>query len=108
CAEAFDPLLADVLAQVGCHRLVRATYMDETESRITTVGLLFTEADRAGMEALRDRFEREGLGERPDLMPRGYAPENTLAEDFGDAQRASWSFRILTSAPVVAYAVSGF
>ncbi|MFF4212901.1 hypothetical protein ACFYZE_26795 [Streptomyces sp. NPDC001796] len=108
CADAFDPLLRKALAPVGCLRLLRATYTDATRSQVTTVGLLFTRADAAAMGALASRFKDEGLDRRTDLMPRPYAAEGTVAAGFGDAQRASWTISVLTDAPVVVYAVSGF
>ncbi|MDX3745995.1 hypothetical protein PV734_05210 [Streptomyces sp. AK08-02] len=108
CANAFDPLLRKALAPVGCQRLLRATYTDETQSYVTTVGLLFTKADATAMQALRTRFSNEHLDRRADLMPRPYAARNTVADDFGDAQRASWTISVLTDAPVVTYAVSGW
>ncbi|GAA2102403.1 hypothetical protein GCM10009801_76390 [Streptomyces albiaxialis] len=108
CAHAFDPTLAKALSPVGCNRLLRATYADETTSSVTTVGLLFTKGDQEAMRGLRKRFAVENLGERTDLMPRPYAARGTVAADFGDAQRASWTVRVLSDAPVVVYAVSGF
>ncbi len=108
CAHAFDPMLTKALSQVGCGRLVRATYVDETTSGVTTVGLLFTKADEDGMKALRKRFAVENLTERTDLMPRPYAARGTVAADFGDAQRASWTVHVLADAPVVVYSVTGF
>ncbi|MFF8658503.1 hypothetical protein [Streptomyces huasconensis] len=108
CEAAFDPLLRKALAPAGCLRLLRATYTDATRSHVTTVGLLFTKADADGMRALRNRFTEEGLEQRPDLMPRTYPAKGTVAEGFGDAQRASWTVSVLPDAPVVAYAVSGF
>ncbi|MFE9609299.1 hypothetical protein [Streptomyces sp. NPDC006012] len=108
CADAFDPLLGRVLAPVGCERLLRATYTDATESHVTTVGLLFTKADSAAMNALAARFKDERLDRRTDLMPRPYAAKGTVAEDFGARERGSWSVSVLTDAPVVAYAVSGW
>nr|WP_256917738.1 hypothetical protein [Streptomyces hilarionis] len=108
CARAFDPLLLKVLAPVGCRRLLRATYTDATQSHVTTVGLLFTTADAAAMRALDTRFTKEGLAQRADLMPRPYAAEGTAAAAFGDRQRASWTVSVLTDAPVVVYAVSGW
>jgi hypothetical protein len=108
CANAFDPLLRKALAPVGCQRLVRATYTDATQSHVTTVGLLFTTADAAAMRSLDSRFTKEGLDRRTDLMPRPYAPKGTPAAGFGDEQRASWSVSVLTDAPVVVYAVSGW
>ncbi|MFD0507002.1 hypothetical protein ACFQ0G_38080 [Streptomyces chiangmaiensis] len=108
CKAAFDPLLRKALAPVGCLRLLRATYTDATGSHVTTVGLLFTRADAAAMAALNSRFKKEGLDRRTDLMPRPYAAKGTVAAKFGDAQRASWTISVLTDAPVVVYAVSGF
>lgn len=108
CADAFDPLLSQVLAPVGCERLLRATYTDATQSYVTTVGLLFTDADAATMRSLATRFEKEGLARRTDLMPRPYAAKDTVAAAFGDRQRASWTISVLTDAPVVVYAVSGW
>ncbi|OIJ86936.1 hypothetical protein BIV25_40615 [Streptomyces sp. MUSC 14] len=108
CAHAFDPLLQKVLAPLGCRRLLRATYTDATQSYVTTVGLLFTDADPAAMSALAARFRTEHLDRRTDLMPRPYAAAGTVAAGFGDQQRASWTVSVLTDAPVVAYAVSGW
>ncbi|MFJ6707593.1 MULTISPECIES: hypothetical protein [unclassified Streptomyces] len=108
CAGAFDPLLRKALAPVGCRRLIRATYTDATQSYVTTVGLLFTNAEPAGMTALAKRFEAEHLDRRTDLMPLPYAAKGTAAERFGKRQRASWTISVLTDAPVVAYAVSGW
>ncbi|MER6406414.1 hypothetical protein ABT269_23455 [Streptomyces viridosporus] len=108
CEEAFDPLLRTVLGPVGCARLLRATYTDATRSHVTTVGLLFTKADAAGMASLARRFETERLDRRTDLMPLPYAAKDTAAAGFGARQRASWTISVLTDAPVVVYAVSGW
>ncbi|NEB02336.1 hypothetical protein G3I78_25200 [Streptomyces sp. SID13726] len=108
CTDAFDPLLRKALAPVGCDRLLRATYTDATQSYVTTIGLMFTDADATTMRNLDNRFGKEGLDTRTDLMPLPYAAKNTLAADFGAKQRASWTISVLTDAPVVAYAVSGW
>jgi hypothetical protein len=108
CASALDPLLVTTLQPVGCARVLRATYTDATASSVTTVGLIFTEADAAAMHALASRFTGEGLDERPDLMPRSLPAKGTVAAGFGNRQRASWTVNVLTEAPVVVYAVSGF
>ncbi|MEU0375309.1 hypothetical protein ABZ070_35225 [Streptomyces sp. NPDC006283] len=108
CAAALDPLLAKALEPVGCTRVLRATYTDTTASSVTTVGLVFTEADQKGMLALHNRFTTESLGERTDLMPRALPAQGTVAAGFGSDQRASWTIKVVTEAPVVVYAVSGF
>ncbi|MGW5332058.1 hypothetical protein [Streptomyces bauhiniae] len=108
CAGAFDPLLARALAPVGCARLLRATYTDATQTHVTTVGLLFTKADPAAMAGLAARFRNERLDRRTDLLPLPYAAKGTPAAGFGARQRASWTVSVLTDAPVVAFAVSGW
>jgi hypothetical protein len=108
CEKAFDPLLAKALSPAGCARLLRATYADQTSSGVTTVGIVFTDAGPQTMKDLRRRFADEHLAERSDMMPRTFAARGTLAADFGDAQRASWSIRVLTNVPAVVFTVSGF
>ncbi|MGW1816931.1 hypothetical protein ACWCQM_25595 [Streptomyces sp. NPDC002125] len=108
CAAGLDPLLLRTLGPVGCERLVRATYTDATRSSVTTVGLVFTEADAQGMDALSTRFTTQKLAARADLMPRTYPADGTVAAGFGAGQRASWTVHVLTEVPVVVFAVSGF
>ncbi|MER6995890.1 hypothetical protein [Streptomyces sp. NPDC000410] len=107
CTGALDPLLVKTVQPVGCVRVLRATYTDATTSSVTTVGMIFTEAGADAMAALRNRFD-EGLDERADLMPRTYPAPGTAAATFGDKQRASWTVKVLTDAPVIVFAVSGF
>ncbi|WUX11333.1 hypothetical protein OG275_05400 [Streptomyces niveus] len=108
CAGALDPLLLKTLRTVGCERVLRATYTDATNTSVITVGMVFTSAEPAAMKALAARFTDEKLTERGDLMPRTYPVKGTIAADFGSAQRASWTVKVLDQAPVVIYAVSGF
>ncbi|MEU1472699.1 hypothetical protein ABZ434_31360 [Streptomyces sp. NPDC005761] len=108
CTGALDPLLLKTLRPVGCARLLRATYTDATSSSVTTVGLVFTEADTEAMRALGSRYADERLDARADLMPRAYGVKNSPAAGFGDRQRASWTVHVLTEIPVVVFAVSGF
>ncbi|MFI1017144.1 hypothetical protein [Streptomyces sp. NPDC020965] len=108
CATALDPHLVTTLQPVGCARALRATYTDATASHVTTVGMVFAEADATAMRALGSRFATEGLTERTDLMPRAFPATGTVAARFGDPQRASWTVKVLTDVPVVVYAVSGF
>lgn len=108
CPATLDPLLVTTLQPVGCARVLRATYADATSSHVTTVGLVFTEGDKATMKKLKARFSDEGLAKRTDLLPRAFAVPGTVAARFGDRQRASWTITIRTDVPVVVYAVSGF
>ncbi|MEU3451449.1 hypothetical protein AB0H29_30130 [Streptomyces thermolilacinus] len=108
CATVLQPRLAAALGPTGCRRVLRATYTDATSSSVTTVGLVFMDADRAGMTALHTRFTDGGLDKSPDLIPPAHAVPGTVAARFGNAQRASWYVKVLTEAPVIVYGVSGF
>ncbi|MFW6695473.1 hypothetical protein [Streptomyces sp. MAR4 CNX-425] len=108
CQKGLDPALARELRRVGCEKLLRATYADETRSSVTTVGMVFTAAGAAKMGRFEERFEDEELGAREDMLPRAYGTETGPAAGFGDEQRATWTVRVLTDAPVVLYAVTGF
>ncbi|WP_236572989.1 hypothetical protein [Streptomyces sp. GS7] len=108
CSAAYEGPLAKELAPAGCARLLRATYVDATRTSVITVGAQTTRADRPGMMDLNARFSTHNLATRTDLMPLPLAAKGTPAADFGPAQRASWTIRVLTDIPVVVYAVSGF
>ncbi|MFB7637150.1 hypothetical protein ACFC0M_40280, partial [Streptomyces sp. NPDC056149] len=108
CTPAAEGPLAKELAPAGCARLLRATYVDATRTGVITVGAQTTKADRSKMMDLNARFSTNDLATRSALMPPPLAAKGTAAEDFGPAQRASWTIRVLTDVPVVVYAVSGF
>ncbi|MFI8518115.1 hypothetical protein ACIGEZ_09890 [Streptomyces sp. NPDC085481] len=99
-AAALPKGLNAALHTVGCDRVLRATYTDATSSHVTTVALVFTQADPAAMRTLGSRG-----GE--DLPPALSAP-GTVAARFGDPQRASWWQHVLPDLPVVVTSVSGF
>ncbi|WP_442814266.1 hypothetical protein [Streptomyces sp. NBC_01808] len=108
CKEGLDAALARELRRVGCEKLLRATYTDVTRSSVTTVGMVFTAAGAAKMGRFEDRFEERELAARTDMLPRAYGTETGPAAGFGAGQRATWTVRVLSDAPVVLYAVTGF
>ena len=108
CAGAFDPLLQQVMAPVGCVKLLRATYVDSTSTTVTTVGTVVTSGEAAAMSALNRRWTTQHLGERADLLPRPVAFPGTAAAGFGVHQRGSWDVQVSADLPFVVYAVSGF
>ncbi|MEO3844186.1 hypothetical protein [Streptomyces sp. B22F1] len=108
CKEGLDAALARELRRVGCEKLLRATYTDATRSSVTTVGMVFTAAGAAKMGRFEDRFDERELAARADMLPRAYGTETGPAAGFGAEQRATWTMRVLSDAPVVLYAVTGF
>ncbi|MEV7280165.1 hypothetical protein [Streptomyces sp. NPDC093111] len=101
CTAAVLPKgLLTALKVPGCERVLRATYTDATSSHVTTVALVFTQADPATLRTLGSRAE--------DDPPPALGAPATVAAGFGDRQRASWWRHILTDLPVVVTSVSGF
>ncbi|MFC8509400.1 hypothetical protein ACFU3J_06465 [Streptomyces sp. NPDC057411] len=101
CTAAVLPKgLLTGLRDPGCERVLRATYTDATSSHVTTVALVFTQADPATMRTLGPRAD--------DDPPPALAGPATVAAGFGDRQRASWWRHILPDLPVVVTSVSGF
>lgn len=101
CTAAVMPKgLLTALKVPGCERVLRATYTDATSSHVTTVALVFTQADPATMRTLGSRAD--------DDPPPALAAPATVAAGFGDLQRASWWRHILPDLPVVVTSVSGF
>ncbi|MFI8964318.1 hypothetical protein ACIGO8_19625 [Streptomyces sp. NPDC053493] len=99
-AASLPKALNTTLRTVGCDRVLRATYTDATSSNVTTVALVFTQADPATMKTLGSRAADE--------PPPALSAPATVAARFGDRQRGSWWRHVLPDLPVVVTAVSGF
>ncbi|MEU8758303.1 hypothetical protein [Streptomyces sp. NPDC048659] len=99
-AAALPTGLLTALKEPGCARVLRATYTDATASYVTTVALVFTQADPDTMRTLGSRAEDE--------PPPALAGPGTVAARFGAPQRGSWWRHVLPDLPVVVTSVSGF
>jgi hypothetical protein len=80
CQAALDTALADVLDHDGCQAVLRATYLDSSESFVITVGV-------AVLRTQVPAADRLPVG--PDLNPgvRAVAFPGTLSSRFDDSQR---------------------
>jgi hypothetical protein len=88
CAMASDPAAARVLSAAHCTAVLRATYADETDSMLVTVGV----AVMPGASAARSAAGVLSAGQ--ELYPgvRAVAFGGTLAALFGDRERQlSWA-----------------
>jgi hypothetical protein len=100
CAIASDPAAARVLSAGHCSAMLRATYADETDSMLVTVGV----AVMPGAGAARSAADALSAGQelRPGI--RAVAFGGTLAASFGQPQQQlSWatsagSYLILSTA----------
>jgi hypothetical protein len=86
CAAATDPAAAAVLDRDGCTAVLRATYVDQTDSFVVTVGaaVLPTEAQaETAAKAVTKADGSSGLGPTVGAVPFTGTP----AGEFTDAQR---------------------
>ncbi len=88
CAMASDPAAARVLSAGHCAAVLRATYADETDSMLVTVGV----AVMPGASAARAAAGQLSAGQELQPGVRAVAFRGTLAASFGDRERQlSWA-----------------
>jgi hypothetical protein len=88
CEAASDPAAAAVLSAGRCAAVLRATYADQTNSMLVTVGVAVMPAATTARSAVGQ------LSARPQPRPgvRAVAFGDTLAQAFGDQERQlSWA-----------------
>jgi hypothetical protein len=86
CAAAADPAAAAILGSDGCASLLRATYADETDSYVLTVGVAVlpsTAQATAAAHALKNATASHGLGPTVRAVPF----RNTPAGSFTGSRR---------------------
>ncbi len=83
CTAAADPAAAPVLDRYGCAKMLRATYIDATDSLVVTVGVAVMPGQGAAEATIRALPVRQNMqqGVRP------VAFRNTLAAGFGEPQQ---------------------
>jgi hypothetical protein len=83
CAAGTDPAAARVLDAAGCTAMLRATYADETDSLLVTIGVAVMPGAAAAKSAAArlSGTRQQPTGVRPASFP------DTLASAFGDQQR---------------------
>jgi hypothetical protein len=86
CAAAVDPAAAEVLDRDGCAAMLRATYVDATDSYVVTVGaavLPGTAKAATAARAINGAAASGGLGPAVHTVPF----KGTPAAEFGNKQR---------------------
>jgi hypothetical protein len=86
CAAAVDPAAAEVLDRDGCAAMLRATYVDATDSYVVTVGaavLPGTAKAATAARAINGAAASGGLGPAVHTVPF----KGTPAAEFGNEQR---------------------
>ena len=102
CTAASDPVAARVLSADRCAALLRATYADETDSMLVTVGVAVMPGDNAAKLAAARLAG--GRGPRPGLRAAPFPA--TLAKAFADPQRQlSWA---VSSGPYLIMSTAGY
>ena len=102
CHSASDPAAAAVLSADGCAAVLRATYADQTDSMLVTVGVAVLPGSTTA-RAVAGRLSA-GLQPHPGVRPVSF--RDTLARAFGDPQRQlSWA---TSAGPYVILSTAGY
>jgi hypothetical protein len=102
CRTGGDPAAARVLIADRCTAVLRATYADETDSMLVTVGV----AVMPGAGAARAAASKLSDGQGPQPGVRAVPFPATLARAFGDRQRQlSWA---VSSGPYLIMSTAGY
>jgi hypothetical protein len=102
CALASDPAAARVLSAGHCSAMLRATYADETDSMLVTVGV----AVMPGPSAARSAAGALSAGQELHPGIRAVAFGGTLAASFGNRERQlSWA---TSAGPYLIMSTAGF
>jgi len=102
CAAASVPAAGRVLAAGRCAAMVRATYTDQTDSMLVTVGV----AVMPGAGAAKSVASTLSAGPQPQPGVRPLSLRSTLARAFGNRQRQlSWA---VSSGPYVIMSAAGY
>jgi len=102
CTVASDPAAGRVLSADRCTALLRATYADETDSMLVTVGVAVMPGVSAAQAAAGELAN--GRGPQPGIRAAPFP--STLARAFGDRQRQlSWA---VSSGPYLIMSTAGY
>jgi hypothetical protein len=102
CQAGSDPATARVLIADRCTAVLRATYADETDSMLVTVGVAVMPDDNAARAAA----SKLSNGQGPQPGVRAVPFPATLARTFGDRERQlSWA---LSSGPYLIMSTAGY
>ena len=102
CTAASDAAAARVLSADRCTALLRATYADETDSMLVTVGVAVMPGDNAAQSAASQLAG--GQGPQPGVRAAPFPL--TVARAFGDRQRQlSWA---VSSGPYLIMSTAGY
>lgn len=98
CTEAVDPALRPILTREGCRALLRATYVDQMQGVVVTVGVAAFPDERAAYRA------RAALGGGPQWL-RALPLAGTAAAAFADAARQTGTAE--RAGPYVVFTTAG-
>lgn len=101
CAESVDDQVAPVLVQAGCAAVLRATYLDEPQGVVITLGVVAFR-DLAAAQRVAPHFSDNG---KPTPGVRAVGFPNTVTARFNDAARQASYAR--ASGPYLILATAG-
>jgi hypothetical protein len=98
CEAAVDPALAPILSREHCRAVLRATYLDQMQGVVVTLGVAAFPDEQAAYRA------RAALVSGPDWL-KAFSPAGTAAARFRDAARQSGTAE--RAGPYVVFTTAG-
>jgi hypothetical protein len=105
---AFVAELADVAPGASCDKVLRATYVDSTETVFATVGIVVV----GGTAEQRDKVWRgwtpDADSRKSEVMPDVFPVPGSAAAKAADSQRIAWNSETTSDGSFLVYSVAGF
>jgi hypothetical protein len=111
CASALDPGLQAALAAFGCTQVLRATYVDATQTRAATVAIvvLSVDPDSPAKRTLDVQNENKGRFDSQKAMAvRVPVFPGTAAAGFTNTARVAWHLSVSLALPYEVVTAAGF
>ncbi|MFI6598758.1 hypothetical protein ACIBHX_21085 [Nonomuraea sp. NPDC050536] len=100
CTGAMDPSVAGILADHDCVTVLRATYVDQTETFVITVGVAVLKDEESRLSATDQLSQDDRVGVLPVAFP------GTVTERFGNDQRQRNGW--VGAGPYIVFSTAGY
>lgn len=105
---AFTAALAAAAPGTRCVDVLRATYVDSTQTVLATVGIVVVDGTAKARDQVWRQWTPDSDAKNAALMPSVLPVPGTVAAGFADAQRVTWASQSSENGTSVVYAVTAF
>jgi hypothetical protein len=106
--KAFVTELGSAAPGTSCVKVLRATYMDITQTVFATVGVVVLDGEASARDKVWRQWTPDADSRRPSLMPDVFPVPDTPAGVLDDSQRVVWNSQASNDGSYLVYVVSAF